>query len=133
MFWSSAKMSASRAWSSARRSLAAEFPSRVFDTPISESAILGAAVGAAMLGLRLIVEIMGVDFASVALDQIINQAANVRYESNGTLTAAITVRTQQGALPGSCAHHSQSLEAIFAHIPGLRSVFPRRPRVRSTR
>lgn len=111
----------------ATKGLAAEFPGRVFDTPISEAAILGSAVGAAMLGLRPIVEIMWVDFSLVALDQIINQAANVRYVSNGTFAAPITIRTQQGALPGSCAQHSQSLEAIFAHIPGLRVCLPSTP------
>lgn len=100
---------------------------RVFDTPISESAILGAAVGAALLGRRPIVEIMWVDFTLVAFDQIVNQAANVRYVSNGRLHAPITIRTQQGALPGSCAQHSQSLEALFTHIPGLRVAMPSSP------
>jgi pyruvate dehydrogenase E1 component beta subunit len=101
------------------KGLAARHGDRVFDTPISESAILGSAVGAAMLGQRPIVEIMWVDFALVALDQLVNQAANVRYVSRGQLTAPITVRTQQGAMPGSCAQHSQNLEAFFAHTPGL--------------
>lgn len=101
------------------KGLAAKHGDRVFDTPISESAILGSAVGAAVLGRRPIVEIMWVDFTLVALDQIINQAANVRYVSRGQLAAPITIRTQQGAMPGSCAQHSQNLEAIFAHTPGL--------------
>jgi pyruvate/2-oxoglutarate/acetoin dehydrogenase E1 component len=101
------------------KGLAAKHGPRVFDTPISESAILGSAVGAAMLGRRPIVEIMWVDFALVALDQLVNQAANVRYVSRGDLHAPLTVRTQQGAMPGSCAQHSQNLEALFAHIPGL--------------
>lgn len=101
------------------KGLAARHGDRVFDTPISESAILGSAVGAAMLGRRPIVEIMWVDFALVALDQLVNQAANVRYVSRGQLAAPLTVRTQQGAMPGSCAQHSQNLEAIFAHTPGL--------------
>ncbi|MGC2400597.1 MAG: transketolase C-terminal domain-containing protein, partial [Acidobacteriaceae bacterium] len=93
---------------------------RVFDTPISESAILGSAVGAALMGMKPIVEIMWGDFMLVALDQIINQAANVRYITNGRSGAPIVVRTQQGATPGSCAQHSQCLEALLAHIPGLR-------------
>jgi len=93
---------------------------RVFDTPISESAILGSAVGAALMGMKPIVEIMWGDFMLVALDQIINQAANVRYITGGRSGAPIVVRTQQGATPGSCAQHSQSLEALLAHIPGLR-------------
>lgn len=100
---------------------------RVFDTPISESAILGAALGASLLGRRPIVEIMWVDFTLVAFDQIVNQAANVRYVSNGRLHAPMTIRTQQGALPGSCAQHSQSLEALFTHIPGLRVAMPSSP------
>jgi 2-oxoisovalerate dehydrogenase E1 component len=93
---------------------------RVFDTPISESAILGSAVGAALMGMKPIVEIMWGDFMLVALDQIINQAANVRYITGGQSGAPIVVRTQQGATPGSCAQHSQCLEALLAHIPGLR-------------
>ena len=100
---------------------------RVFDTPISESAILGSAVGAALMGMKPIVEIMWGDFMLVALDQIINQAANVRYITNGRSGAPIVVRTQQGATPGSCAQHSQCLEALLAHIPGLRIAVPATP------
>ncbi|TAM66947.1 MAG: transketolase [Microbacteriaceae bacterium] len=93
---------------------------RIFDTPISESAILGSAVGAAMEGMRPIVEIMWADFVFVAFDQIINQASNVRYISRSKLTAPLTVRMQQGVTAGSCAQHSQSIEAFFAHIPGIK-------------
>lgn len=93
---------------------------RVFDTPISESAILGSAVGAAISGMKPIVEIMWADFMLVALDQLINQAANVRYITRGGSSVPMVVRTQQGATPGSCAQHSQSLEALLAHIPGLK-------------
>lgn len=93
---------------------------RVFDTPISETAILGAAVGAAMHGLKPIVEIMWADFMLVALDQLINQASNIRYITQGKSSAPMVVRTQQGVTPGSCAQHSQSLEALLAHIPGLK-------------
>ena len=100
---------------------------RVFDTPISESAILGSAVGAALMGKKPIVEIMWADFMLVALDQIINQAANVRYVTGGRSGAPIVVRTQQGVTPGSCAQHSQSLEALLAHIPGLRIAIPATP------
>jgi 2-oxoisovalerate dehydrogenase E1 component len=100
---------------------------RVFDTPISESAILGSAVGAALMGKKPIVEIMWADFMLVALDQIINQAANVRYVTGGRSGAPIVVRTQQGVTPGSCAQHSQSLEALLAHIPGLRIAVPSTP------
>lgn len=93
---------------------------RVFDTPIAENAILGSAVGAAIGGLKPIVEIMWADFIFVALDQLINQAANIRYITGGTTSVPMVVRTQQGVTPGSCAQHSQSIEAILAHIPGLK-------------
>ena len=100
---------------------------RVFDTPIAESAILGSAVGASMEGLRPIVEIMWGDFLLVALDSIINQAANVRYLTRGQFGAPMVVRTQQGATPGSCAQHSQCLEGLLAHIPGLKVGLPSTP------
>ncbi len=104
----------------ATRDLQREFgPGRVFDTPIAEAAILGSAVGAALAGLRPIVEIMWGDFLLVALDQIVNQAANLHYITQGRATVPMVVRTQQGATPGSCAQHSQSLEALLFHIPGI--------------
>ena len=109
------------------RGLQRRFGDRVFDTPISESAILGSAVGAALMGLRPIVEIMWADFSLVAFDQLVNQVANARYVSRGEAPAPIVVRTQQGAAPGSCAQHSQSLEALFLHVPGLRVVMPWTP------
>jgi 2-oxoisovalerate dehydrogenase E1 component len=110
------------------RTLQEEFGERrVFDMPIAESAILGSAVGAALEGMRPVVEIMWADFMLVALDQLINQAANVRYVSRGRHGAPIVVRTQQGAVPGSCAQHSQSLEALLAHVPGLRVGVPSTP------
>jgi 2-oxoisovalerate dehydrogenase E1 component len=93
---------------------------RVFDTPIAENAILGAAVGAAVTGRKPIAEIMWADFIFVALDQIINQASNVRYITGGKNSVPMVVRTQQGVTPGSCAQHSQSIEAILAHIPGVK-------------
>jgi 2-oxoisovalerate dehydrogenase E1 component len=93
---------------------------RVFDTPISENAILGSAVGAAIAGLKPIVEIMWLDFMMVAFDQLVNQASNVRYVTGGKTSVPIVVRTQQGATPGACAQHSQTLEALLAHIPGLK-------------
>lgn len=100
---------------------------RVFDTPISENAILGSAVGAAMEGMKPVVEIMWGDFLLVALDQLINQAANVRFINRSQLTASMVVRFQQGATPGACAQHAQSLEAILAHIPGLKLGVPATP------
>jgi pyruvate/2-oxoglutarate/acetoin dehydrogenase E1 component len=108
----------------ATKGLRAEFGDRVFDTPISEAAMLGTALGAGIAGLRPIVEVMFGDFLLVAMDQIVNQIANARYVSNGSLVPRLTVRTQQGATPGSCAQHSQSLEALFAHIPGWRVGLP---------
>ncbi len=93
---------------------------RVFDTPIAENAILGSAVGAAMAGMKPIVEIMWADFIFVALDQLVNQAANIRYITGGKNSVPLVVRTQQGATPGSCAQHSQCIEAMLAHVPGLK-------------
>lgn len=93
---------------------------RVFDTPIAESAILGSAVGSALCGLKPIVEIMWSDFLLVALDQLVNQAANVRYITRGKASVPLVVRMQQGATPGSCAQHSQCIEALLAHVPGLK-------------
>ncbi len=93
---------------------------RIFDTPISEAAILGGALGASLEGLLPVVEIMWSDFLLVAFDQIANQLANVRYISGGTASAPVTIRMQQGITPGSCAQHSQSLEALIAHIPGIK-------------
>lgn len=104
----------------ATKGLHDEFGERVFDTPISEAAILGAALGSAMRGRRPIVEIMYADFLLVGMDQIVNQIANTRYVSGGRYAAPLTIRTQQGNSPGACAQHSQSLESLFAHVPGLR-------------
>jgi len=98
--------------------------SRVLDTPISEMGFVGAAVGAAMTGLRPIVEIMFMDFVGVCLDAIMNQAAKLHYMSAGALEVPIVFRTQTGAGRAAGAQHSQSLEAILAHIPGLKVVLP---------
>jgi 2-oxoisovalerate dehydrogenase E1 component len=106
------------------RNLRKQFGERVFDTPIAEAAILGAAVGASIEGLRPVVEIMWSDFLFVAFDQIINQASNVRYLSRGEKSAPMVVRMQQGITPGSCAQHSQSIEALLAHIPGIKVGMP---------
>jgi pyruvate/2-oxoglutarate/acetoin dehydrogenase E1 component len=97
---------------------------RVIDTPISEMAYVGAAVGAAMTGLRPIVEIMFMDFLGVCLDPIMNQAAKLRYMTNGAISIPIVFRTQTGAGRSAGAQHSQSLEAMLAHIPGLKLVMP---------
>ena len=97
---------------------------RVFDTPISETAMLGMALGAAMTGYRPIVEIMYADFMFVAMDQLVNQIANTRYVSEGRWTAPLVVRTQQGTSPGACAQHSHSIETYLVHTPGLRVAVP---------
>jgi len=106
------------------RGLKADFGERVFDTPISETAMLGAALGAAMMGMRPIVEIMWIDFTLVAMDQIVNQISKIRYVSAGRLGAPLVIRTQQGVLPGACAQHAQNLEALYTHVPGLKVGVP---------
>ena len=109
------------------RGLKERFPARVLDTPISETAIVGAAVGAAMAGLRPVVEIMYLDFVGVCLDQILNQAAKLRFMTGGRAGVPLTIRTQFGAGRSSGSQHSQSLEALLAHIPGLTVVMPSTP------
>jgi pyruvate/2-oxoglutarate/acetoin dehydrogenase E1 component len=99
-------------------------PERVLDAPISEMGYVGAAVGAAMTGLRPIVEIMFMDFVGVCLDPILNQAAKLRYMTAGAFTIPVVFRTQTGAGRSAGAQHSQSLEAMFAHVPGLKVVMP---------
>jgi len=100
---------------------------RVRDTPITESAIVGAAVGSAACGLRPVAEIMYIDFIGVALDQLYNQAAKMRYMFGGKITIPMVLRSACGAGRGSAAQHSQSLEAWFMHVPGLRVVMPSTP------
>ena len=101
--------------------------SRVFDTPISENGFTGAGVGAALTGMRPVVEILFVDFTMLVLDQIINQAAKFRFMSGNTARVPLVVRTQGGVGNGLAAQHSQSLESIFYHIPGLKVVMPSTP------
>jgi len=100
---------------------------RIIMTPISEAGIIGAATGAAMVGMRPIAEIMFIDFAAYAMDQIVNQAAKARYMSGGQVKVPIVIRTQGGAGRSMAAQHSQSLEAWFTHIPGLKVVMPSTP------
>jgi len=102
-------------------------PERVFDTPIAEAGIVGVAVGAAMTGLRPIVEIMFSDFTTLASDQIVNQAAKLRYMTAGQTKVPIVVRTAMGAGRRAAAQHSQSLQAWYCHIPGLKVVMPSTP------
>jgi len=110
------------------KGLAEEFGhSRVINTPISEGTVMGLAIGAAVLGLRPVVEIMFVDFVTLAMDQLVNHAAKLHYMSGGQLKVPLTVRLQCGAVGNWGAHHSQSLEAWFLHIPGLKVVLPSSP------
>jgi 2-oxoisovalerate dehydrogenase E1 component len=109
------------------RGLQEQFGDRVRDTPISESAIVGLGVGAAMAGMRPVVELMYLDFLGVCLDQLLNQAAKLPFMTGGAAEMALTVRTQFGAGRSSGSQHSQSLEALLAHIPGLTVVMPSTP------
>jgi 2-oxoisovalerate dehydrogenase E1 component len=109
------------------RGLADEFGARVRDTPISETAIIGLGVGAAMAGMRPVVEMMYLDFLGVCFDQLLNQAAKLPFMTGGAAEMALTVRTQFGAGRSSGSQHSQSLEALLAHIPGLTVVMPSTP------
>jgi pyruvate dehydrogenase E1 component beta subunit len=103
-------------------------PGRVIDTPIAEASFTGMAVGAALVGCRPVVEILFIDFAMLAMDQIVNQAAKYDFISGGQGTVPMVLRTQGGAGNGLAAQHSQSLEALFYHIPGLKVVMPSTPR-----
>ncbi len=110
------------------RGLQQEFgAARVIDTPISESTIMGAAVGMALAGLKPVVEMRVVDFALCAMDEIVNQAAKARYMFGGQGRVALVARMPVGLWSGSAAQHSQSLEAWFAHVPGLVVVAPATP------
>ncbi len=105
--------------------LAEEFGGeRVLNTPISEGAVCGVAIGAAQSGLRPVVEIMFIDFITLALDQLVNQAAKAHFMSGGQLQVPLVLRTQGGAGQRSGAQHSQSLEAWLTHVPGLKVVMP---------
>ena len=99
-------------------------PERVRNTPISEMALVGAGIGAAMQGMRPVVEVMYEDFLTLAAEQVVNQAAKHRYMSGGQLKVPLTIRTQGGAGWSPGAQHAQQLEAWFVHIPGLKVLFP---------
>lgn len=100
---------------------------RILNTPISESTVMGMATGAAVLGMRPVVEVMYIDFITLAMDQLINHAAKLHYMSGGQLRVPLTVRTQGGIVGASGAHHSQSFESWFMHVPGLKVVMPSNP------
>jgi pyruvate dehydrogenase E1 component beta subunit len=102
-------------------------PERIIDTPISESGFVGAAIGSAMTGMRPVIEIMFIDFTTVAMDMIINQMAKIHYMFGGRGKVPMVLRTDIGAGRGAAAQHSQSFHAIFMHIPGLIVVAPSNP------
>lgn len=104
-----------------------EFPGQVLDTPISETAIIGTAVGAAAAGLRPIAEIMFVDFTGVCMDELFNQAGKMRYMFGGKAKVPMVVKTICGGGMSAAAQHSQCMEAWFTHIPGLKTVMPATP------
>jgi len=108
--------------------LSAEFGAdRVRNTPISENTIVGAAIGAAVMGMRPVVEIMYIDFVTLAMDQLVNQAAKIRYMTGGQVKVPLVVRTQGGIGRSAGAQHAQSLEAWFVHTSGLKVVMPSTP------
>jgi pyruvate dehydrogenase E1 component beta subunit len=108
--------------------LAEEFgKNRVVNTPISEGTVMGLAIGAAAAGLRPVVEIMFIDFITLAMDQLVNHAAKLHYMSGGQLKIPLTVRVQCGISGNMGAHHSQSFESWFAHVPGLKVLMPSNP------
>jgi pyruvate/2-oxoglutarate/acetoin dehydrogenase E1 component len=104
-----------------------QFPGRVLDTPISESAFIGAAIGAATGGMRPVAELMFIDFMGVCYDQIYNQAAKFRYMFGGKARTPVVIRTMWGAGLRAAAQHSQSLLSVFTHVPGLKVVAPSNP------
>jgi 2-oxoisovalerate dehydrogenase E1 component len=109
------------------RGLHARWPERLLDTPISETAVMGLAVGGAMAGMTPVVELMYLDFLGVCFDQILNQAAKLRFMTGGKARMGLVIRTQFGGGRSSGSQHSQSLEALLAHVPGLTVVMPSTP------
>src|ERR687892_1540495 len=103
------------------------FGDRVMDTPITESAFIGAAVGAAACGMRPVAELMFIDFMGVCFDQIFNQAAKFRYMFGGKAVTPVVIRTMWGAGLRAAAQHSQSLLSVFTHVPGLKVAAPSNP------
>jgi len=113
---------------SCTKGLLTEFgPERIRNTPISENSFVGAAVGAASAGMRPVVELMYMDFTYLAMDQILNQAAKIRYMFGGKARVPLVIRGQQGIGRGNAGQHSQSLEVFFMHIPGIKVAIPSSP------
>ncbi|MBX3031207.1 MAG: alpha-ketoacid dehydrogenase subunit beta [Chloroflexi bacterium] len=111
----------------ATKGLADTYGTRIKDTPISEATVMGLTVGAALSGLRPVMEVMYIDFITLAMDQLVNHGAKLRYMTDGLLQVPMVIRAQGGARGSMGAHHSQSLEAWFAHVPGLTVVAPSTP------
>ncbi len=112
----------------ATEGLLAKFgPTRIMDTPISETAFIGAAIGAAISGMRPIAELMFVDFFGVCMDQIYNHMAKIHYESGGNVKVPVVITTAIGGGYGDAAQHSQTLYGLFAHLPGMKIVIPSTP------
>jgi len=102
-------------------------PERVIDTPISEAAIIGAAAGASLVGMRTVAEIQFSDFIAIGMDQLVNQAAKIRFMFGGKATVPMVIRAPIGSGTGAAAQHSQSQEAWYAHVPGLKVIMPSNP------
>jgi pyruvate/2-oxoglutarate/acetoin dehydrogenase E1 component len=112
----------------ATRGMLEEFgPERIRDTPISEAAIAGAATGAALMGMRPVMEIMFMDFLTISMNQLVNQAAKMRFMFGGKASVPMVIRAPAGSGTGAAAQHSQSLEAWFVHTPGIKVVAPATP------
>lgn len=109
------------------KGLAEKFPGKVLDTPISETAIVGGAVGAALVGARPVADMHFADFFSVCMDEVLNQMAKVRYMFGGQAKVPLVVRAPDGMINSAAAQHSQSIEAWFTHIPGIKVVTPSNP------
>jgi pyruvate dehydrogenase E1 component beta subunit len=110
------------------RGMLEEFgPERIRDTPISEAAIAGAATGAALMGMRPVMEIMFMDFLTISMNQLVNQAAKIRFMFGGKASIPMVIRAPAGSGTGAAAQHSQSLEAWFIHTPGIKVVAPATP------
>ena len=110
------------------RGMIEEFgPERILDTPISEAAIAGAATGAALMGMRPILEIMFMDFLTISMNQLVNQAAKIHFMFGGKASVPMVIRTPAGSGTGAAAQHSQSLEAWFVNVPGIKVVVPATP------
>jgi pyruvate dehydrogenase E1 component beta subunit len=110
------------------KGLAERFPGRVLDTPISEPTLVGAALGAALVGARPVLDIHFADFLLLAMDELVNQIGSLRYMSGGQLKAPLVIRAPDGAVRSAGAHHSKSLEALLLHAPGFKVVAPATPK-----